>query len=327
MRSSARAGTVSASAPSSQTSPRHLPDIRQRGHYSCGGLPRAPVQGGCPAWGGPLAWLDPGGSGDQAPGEWGRFGDGDADGAPLEAERTLNRDDEVEVQRVAGVARDDVADDGPPEQRQITDEIEHFVPNELVAVAEAVQDAPLAYADRVLERRSAGQAPLAHRSQVLEKAVRAGGSEVLDEHLLRRRARERLGADGRMVVVKGIADPEHVGRDDLDPAPSTARADRIGDHERTSWRGLLRAPRMHQQRDEGLGAAVDRGDLRAVHIDGEVVETEAGCGRQQVLDRLDPGSIAANRGGVMAVHHALHCRGSRLVVVVRSEGDACVPGG
>src|SRR5207302_7926297 len=104
MRSSARAGTVSASAPSSQTSPRHLPDIRQRGHYSCGGLPRRPVQGGCPPWGGPLAWLDPGGSGDQAPGERGRFGDGDADGAALEAERTLNGDDGHAEETVGGDA-------------------------------------------------------------------------------------------------------------------------------------------------------------------------------------------------------------------------------
>src|SRR2546428_8670060 len=182
MRGPAGAGTVSASAPSSQTSPRHLPDIRQRGHYSCGGLPRRRDQGAWPDWGGPLAWLDPGGSGDQAHGEWGRFGDGDADGAPLEAERTLNRDDEVEVQRVAGVARDDVADDGPPEQRQITDEIQHLVPNELVAVAEAVQDAPLAHADRVLDRRSAGHAPPALRSQGHEKAAPVGRGARLHEH-------------------------------------------------------------------------------------------------------------------------------------------------
>src|SRR2546425_9372456 len=82
MRSSARAGTVSASAPSSQTSPRHLPDIRQRGHYSCGGLPRRPVQGGCPSWGGPPARVDPGGGGGHGPREPGRVGGGGAHGAP-----------------------------------------------------------------------------------------------------------------------------------------------------------------------------------------------------------------------------------------------------
>src|SRR3989442_481269 len=47
-----------------QTSPRHTTE----GHYSCGGLPRRPVQGGCPPRGGPLAWLDPGGGGGPARG-------------------------------------------------------------------------------------------------------------------------------------------------------------------------------------------------------------------------------------------------------------------
>src|SRR2546427_5646200 len=104
MRSSARAGTVSASAPSSQTSPRHLPDIRQRGHYSCGGLPRRPVQGGCPSWGGPPARLDPGGGGGQAPGGRGRVGGGGAHGAPPGAQRTLKRGHEGGGQRGAGGA-------------------------------------------------------------------------------------------------------------------------------------------------------------------------------------------------------------------------------
>src|SRR5438445_13617182 len=73
-------------------------------------------------------------------------------GSALEAERALDGDDQLEVERVAGVARDHVTEDGPAQQREVADEVEHLVAHELVAVAQAVERAALADHDRVLER-------------------------------------------------------------------------------------------------------------------------------------------------------------------------------
>src|SRR5712692_6550956 len=183
MRKSARAGTATMSAASSQTSRRHLQSIRRQAilYRNRRGPGRAPSGPG-PVW----SRLDGGGGGQQVAEERGRFEGDHAGGTALETERALDRHHQLEVDRVAGVARDDVTDERPAEQGEIADEVEHLVANELVAVPEAVQE-----------------------------AVRASRGKVLDEHPLRRRAGERLGADGGMVVVQGVTDPEHVGRHDL----------------------------------------------------------------------------------------------------------------
>src|SRR2546422_4139660 len=65
-------------------------------------------------------------------------------GAAVEAEGALDGHHELEVQRVARVARDDVPPDAPAEQRQVTQEIEHLVAHELVTVAEPVEGGALA---------------------------------------------------------------------------------------------------------------------------------------------------------------------------------------
>ena len=43
------------------------------------------------------------------------------------AERMLDGDGQLEVQRVAGVAGDDVTEQRPAQQRQVTDLVEHLV--------------------------------------------------------------------------------------------------------------------------------------------------------------------------------------------------------
>src|SRR5256885_14868859 len=82
----------------------------------------------------------------------GEDADRGARGPPLEAEGLLDGEHELEVERVAAVARDDVAEDGSAEQRQVADQIEDLVPDELVAVAEAVERAAVADDDRGVER-------------------------------------------------------------------------------------------------------------------------------------------------------------------------------
>src|SRR2546425_5300493 len=155
---------------------------------------------------------------------------------------------------------------------------------------------------------------LAHQAEILQEAVRAGGGELLDEHALARRAGERLGADRGMVVVERVADAERLGGDDLDPAPTAAHPDRVGDLDGPAWRRLLGAPRRRQQSDERLGATVPGGDFRAVDLDVEVVDAEPGRRGHEVLHRLNPRPLAPDGRRVMGVGHRLRAGGNRLLV-------------
>ncbi len=196
------------------------------------------------------------------------------------------------------------------------------MPDELVAIAEAVQRAALAHDDRVVERPAQRQPVLAHGAQVLEEAVRARRRVLLDERLLRRRARQHLRADRGVVVVERVADPERARGLDVDPARARADADRVRDVDGAAPGRLRSAPGREEQRDERLGAAVDGRDLGAVHLDLEVVDPQAGGGGHQVLDRLDPGPVASDRRRVVRVDDAL--RRGRDALGPDAEDDARV---
>src|SRR3989449_1685511 len=120
--------------------------------------------------------------------------EGGTHGPPREAEGVLDRTHELDVEGVAPVARDDVREDRAAEEREIADEIEDLVPDELVAVAQAVERPALREHDRVVERAAAREPVLPHDSQVLEKPVGARRGDVLDEGALRDRKSTRLNS-------------------------------------------------------------------------------------------------------------------------------------
>jgi hypothetical protein len=115
-----------------------------------------------------------------------------------------------------------------------------------------------------------------------------------------------------MVVVERVADAERARRLDVDEAAVGADPDRMRDVDRPSPRRLLRPSGSRQQGDERLGAAVHGRDLGAVDVDLEIVDAEASRGGHQVLDRLHPGAVAADRRGVVRVDHALGRGGNPL---------------
>src|SRR3989442_3264850 len=128
--------------------------------------------------------------------------EGGTHGPPREAEGVLDRTHELDVEGVAPVARDDVREDRAAEEREIADEIEDLVSDELVAVAQAVERAALREHDRVVERAAAREPVLPHDSQVLEKPVGARRGDVLDEGALRGgRPGQTLRADGRGIPI------------------------------------------------------------------------------------------------------------------------------
>src|SRR6266850_5990736 len=247
-------------------------------------------------------------------------------GAAVETEGALDGHHQLEVQRVARVTRYDVARDAPAEQREVAKEVEHLVAHELVAVTEAVEGAVLADDDRVVERAAERAPALAQEAEILEESVGARGRVLGDERLLGRRPGQDLRADRRVLVVERVGDAERVGRHDLDPAAAGAGADRMRDADGSLARALRRAADGLHELHERLGAAVGRRQLGAVDTDVEVVDAEAGRRRHQVLDRLDPRAVLAERGGVVGIDDALGRGGDGIAVLTDAEDDAGIGG-
>ena len=214
--------------------------------------------------------------------------------------------------------------DGPAEERQIAEQIQDLVADELVAVAEPVQRAAIAEHDRVVERAPARQTVLPHEPEVAEEAVRPGRGELLDERPLARRPGEDLRPDRRVVVVQRVADPQRVRRHDVNPPPGAAHSKRARKRQHPAARGLLLAARERQQRHEGLRAAVERGDLGPVHLDLDVVDAEPGRRRHEVLDGLDARRVQAQGRRVVRVDDALGPCRNPLAGCAHLEHDACI---
>ena len=88
------------------------------------------------------------------------------------------------VQGVAAAVRDDVADDRVADERQIADDVEDLVADELVLEAQrVVEHAGLAEHDRVVERAAEGEALLAQRLDFLQEPERARRRDLVDERV------------------------------------------------------------------------------------------------------------------------------------------------
>ena len=103
---------------------------------------------------------------------------------------------ELDVEGVAGLARVDVAVEGAAEEREVADEVQDLVPDELVAEAQGPRkDSRVVEDDRVLQASSAGEAPRAHRLDFPGEAERAGRRDPRGELLRPEREGQLLAAD------------------------------------------------------------------------------------------------------------------------------------
>ena len=120
------------------------------------------------------------------------------------------------MQRVPGAMRDDVADDRMADERQVADDVENLVTDELVLEPQRVQHAGVANDDGVLERAAQRQAVLAQHLHFLQEAERARRRDALREALLGDPLGARLVAQQRMVEADRVADLEVIRRIDRD---------------------------------------------------------------------------------------------------------------
>ena len=147
------------------------------------------------------------------------------------------RDGERRVQRVAAAVRDEMADHREADERQIADDVEDLVADELVLEAQrVVQHAGLSEHDRVVERAAERQAALPQHLDFLQEAKRAGRRNLLDERLFRDLHRPRLMPDERVIEADAVGDLEVVGRIERDPLVPLGQGDRPQDLQDTSAR-------------------------------------------------------------------------------------------
>ena len=112
--------------------------------------------------------------------------------------------------------RDDMTDDGISDQRQVADDIENLVADELVFEPQRVQHAGVADDDRVLERAAEREAVLAQPFHFLQEAEGARAGDVIGKRALGDALGARLVPQQRMVEADGVADLEVIRRVDGD---------------------------------------------------------------------------------------------------------------
>ena len=187
------------------------------------------------------------------------------------------------------------ASSGWPASTHVADRVEDLVLDELVVVAQAfaVQHLVLVDDDRVVHAAAERQAARPHHLDVLGEAE---GARAGDLALVLARAHvedEALAGLADRRVVELDLEAERVALVRLEARPFRARALAFADLDRASGRaGSASAPSCSAMpalcsRKTNDAAEPSRiGTSSAVMSTTQVVEAEAGAGRQQVLDRL-----------------------------------------
>jgi hypothetical protein len=215
---------------------------------------------------------------------------------------TVQLHHQLVVQRVPRIAGYDVTDHRTAQNGQVTDEIKDFVTDELILESEVtVEDTVGPKDNRVLQRPAFGQAVFTQPLQVAEKTIGARRGDLLDKDSFGHGERGRLGSHHRVIQIEGIADPEVLSWNDLDPTPVIANPNRFTDMDRAPG-GRLNPPASRvQEIDKRLGAPVQGGQLVCVQLDLKVIDSEGVGRRKEVFNRLDATAVLPKGRGVVAV--------------------------
>src|SRR5262245_9524563 len=109
---------------------------------------------------------------------------------------------------VTGTISNHVGQNSPPNQRQISNQIQDLVPNELVWITQGrIYQTVAGKDDRVLLRGTADQALLTHELGLVKEAEGAGGGDFREIVAVGQIQCPALAADQSMGKVDGIGHP------------------------------------------------------------------------------------------------------------------------
>src|ERR1051326_2636241 len=236
--------------------------------------------------------------------------------------------------------RRDLADDRPSDQREIADEVEHFVAHELVAETKRSADhAAFVEHDRVLDRAAARETNCAQLLDVAHEAERSRRRDLAEEVVALEVEVEGLPSDRRMIELDAVLDDEAIGRRDADALLALDDLDRLFDAQYGNVRFELAHARGVDEMHERKRAAVDDRNFRAIDVDvnvGDAVRNDFG---EKMFDRTDLHVVLADRRRVVERGRRRLQRGDAQSIEVganksdaaarrgRMKSDSCVDAG
>ncbi len=217
--------------------------------------------------------------------------------------------DQRDVHGVTGRVRLDQAHEGSPQGGQVAHEVQHLVADRLVLEAQGLVQGPFGAEDhRVVQAAAEGEALGAHELDVPVHAEGPGGAQLPAELLRGQGQLAGLPADGGMVEVDGVAQPQPRIGGDLHPLAALPHFDRTEDPDDAPGAGDDAGAGFGQRLDPGGRAAVQDRELCAVHFDDGVLDLQTGQGGQQVFHGAELHAVPAQGRGQAQVAHQLRLR-------------------
>ena len=243
--------------------------------------------------------------------------------------------DQRDVHGVAGAIGDHAAQDAVAEQRQVSDQVQHLVADELIVIAQgAVGDAVACEHDGVFFRGAADQSHLAHLLRLMQKSEGARGGDVAAVEIAvevgdaSRGARHQLDlktffADQRMRKIDGVGDGVSVGRVEGDELVAVAHLHFFEDAPVDALAPLRLQSGAQHHLHERLRAAIEDGQLQVVELDDGIVHAQADERREQVLGGGDEHALLHQASGVADLGHvAADCLHLKAFQIDAAEKNA-----
>jgi hypothetical protein len=234
--------------------------------------------------------------------------------------------DQLGVERMAGFAGFDAAEEREADEGDVADEIKGLVAAEFVGITErAVHHAVFGEDDSVIERAAADEAHGAERLDIGFEAEGAGPGENLtegvgiDEHF------DFLLAYKWVGKIDVAADAELVGGIDADAAAVFDDLDGLEDAEIAAFAAEAAEAGLIEELEERLGGTVEDGDFDVVEVDEDVVDAEGVRGGEEVLGGGEQDALLHEAGGIAHASDVVAvCFDGEIVEVDAAEDDASV---
>ena len=217
---------------------------------------------------------------------------------------------------MAALHRDHVRAEGRADQREVSQQVEHLVPDELVLVAQVRlhHAARVVDDDRVFDVRPLSQPLGQELVDLAREAERPRPLDLLRVGLLVHLERDVLRAQHGDGVGERVAHRELLGRDGDEGDVVLDDVDGVAERELAEGCVLVEHAGLAQDLGEGRGAPVADGDLLGVELDLEVVDPAAVDRREEVLDGVDVGAVLRQAGAAEARYGVVARRGEARAV-------------
>src|SRR5947207_5310171 len=204
------------------------------------------------------------------------------------------------MERMPGLRRGDLADDGTADEREVAEEVEDLVADELVAEAEVAADHSFVVEhDAVLDRAAARETGGAHLLDVAQETERTGRGNLLEEAVVIEVELQRLPSDHGMAEIDLVLENQAICRGNADAFVAFDDLDRLLDLEDRDLRAEGADAGCVDEVHERERAAVDDRDFGTIDLDVDVGDAAGHDRRQEMLDGADRDVVLTDGGRVV----------------------------